>query len=555
MRPGLVVTLPVLLLGASAHGAGFYSTEFGARAIGRAGADVVNPSDGYAAWSNPAALANQKGVVLTTDGVLVQLNLEYQRTGPYSLTEQDIDVGGYRVRNRPHAEVDPVDVGLEPGDDWQDVFTSGRYPSQSTAVNKASPFVVGCSGLLGGGFDGYGHCPIVDGFLVVGERGHGVRGLTLALSAFGPPTGGYWFWDQTLATDPSKPEAERYLDDRGLDKRFTGPQRYTLIDREVLEVFYQLSGAYKLGRYLAVGAGLQWVQSGLRMRTAVSADTYGTEDPNFDAVINIDAGNPFLPSGNIGLWSNPIAGLELGLSYQLWRPVTVSGPARVDYKAPGLADFVIDDEKAVATVRFNMPAIARLGALYRLDPWFDVEAAVIWEQWSAWTHNSVEVTDLNFSVPGLPASALPAEVQPKAYQDSWGVRVGGDVDPLGAFLPGLLTLRGGVLYETSAIPDRTLDVSLIDADKWGISTGLELAYAGVHLRLAYQHRFLADRTITNSVAATIAPLGSILGYETRTAAANGVYRASFDVAAVALTIDAMQVWDFFAAPAATTGGT
>ncbi|MFH1809452.1 MAG: outer membrane protein transport protein [Pseudomonadota bacterium] len=550
MRLAPYATLLVLapLVGSNVQAAGFYATELGARAIGRAGADVVHPKDGYAVWSNPAALANQKGVSFTTDAIGVQLNLEYQRTGPFSLSESTHDYGGYRVHNRPHAEIDPSDIGLEPGDDWQRVFTTGNNPSQATVTNKASPFVLNCSAVIGDGLDGHGHCPILDGILIIGERGHGVRGLTLSLAVYGPPTGGYWFWDESLAVDPGKPEAERYIDSKGFDRRFTGPQRYILIDRDVLEAFYQFTTAYKLGRYLAVGVGLQWVQSGLRMRTAVSADTYGTEDPNYDAVINIDASNLFLPSANIGLWSNPIAGLELGLSYQLMRPVTVRGPARVDYKAPGLSDFVIDDSNAQATIRFNMPAIARLGAMYRLDPWFDVEAALVWEQWSSWTHNSVDVADLLFSVPGLDAVPMPTVIQPKAYQDTLGLRVGGDVDPLGGFLPGLLTLRGGVLYETSAIPDSTLDVSLIDAEKWGISTGVELAYAGVHLRVAYQHRFLAERTVNDTVASVIAPLGDILGYETRTAAANGVYKASFDVGAVALTLDAMEMYDYFAEP-------
>ncbi len=546
MRHAAQLTGLFLVLSTPAWGAGFYATEFGARAMGRAGADMVHPRDGYAVWHNPAALALHEGASITMDAVLVQLNLEYQRTGPYSLSEYSGDFGGYRVENHPHVELDPTDIGLNPGDDWTDVFRSGRYPSEGSVVNHGSPFVMACGDVLGGGFDGRGHCPIVDGIVVLGGRALGVPGLALSIGAYGPPTGSYWFWDESLATDPGAPEAERYLDDRGLDKRFVGPQRYVIIDRDVLEAFYQFTGAYQLSRYLAVGVGLQAVESGLRMRTAVSVDTYGTEDPAMDAVINIDAHAAYLPSGNIGVWSNPFAGLELGASYQLPRPVTVRGPVRVDYTGPGLENFEIEDSEAEATVRFNMPAIARLGALYRVDPWFDVELDFFYEQWSSWTNNTIAVKGLSFGVPGLDSVEMPPIAQPKGYQDAWSIRLGGDVDPLAALLPGLLTLRAGAMYESSAIPNNTLDVSLIDADKFGISAGLELAYMGLHLRAGYQHRFLADVEVTDTLASTIAPLGEIFGYETRTAAANGSYRASFDAVAMAFTVDAVEMYDFFA---------
>ena len=532
-----------LLIPVRATAAGFYSGDFGARGIGRSGADIVHPKDGYAVWNNPAALSLQKGISVTSDLIGVQLNLHYDRSGPFSLSEHSGDYGGYRVNNHPHADIDPTELNLDSNDDWQSVFTTGKHPSASGIDNKASPWVLACTDDGTGGLDGRGHCPISDAIAVFGERALGVKGLALSVGVFGPPTGGYWFWDESSATDPGLPDNEAYLDAHSFDTRFTGPQRYTLIDRDVLEMFYQFTMAYQINPKFAVGVGMQSVSSGLRMRTAVSADTFGSEDLNKDIVLNIKASSSGLPNANIGIWAEPWKNLEFGFSYQLPRPVMVKGPVHVDYMGPGLDGFVADDSKALATIRFNMPTITRLGALYTFAPWFDVETAMIFEQWSSWQANTVTIDNLNIGLAGMDPMALPTVVQPKAYQDTWSLRLGSDFDPLATIIPGLLTLRAGALFESSAVPKETLDVSLIDADKFGISAGIELAYMGVHLRAAYQHRFLADVIVDNTLASSIAPMGQIFGYETRTAIANGTYQASFDIGAVALTLDAVEMYD------------
>lgn len=553
MRLCKLLALLVLILPAHLFAAGFYVGEIGARGLGRAGADVVNPQDGVAMWRNPAALANQRGASLTLNSTLVWLKLEHERTGPFVFEKRDEDIGGYRISRRKHDDINPLDLGLGADDDWETVFESGTYPSKDKVENKASPFVIACPDFMGDGFDGRGHCPIAQGMLVLGERALQVKGLSIAAGGYGPPTGGYWFWDEKDG-----------VNDQGIDTRFTGPQRYVLIDREVLEAFYQLSAAYRLNRYLAVGVGLQAVESAMRMRVAVSADFYGTEDPTKDAVININAREAYIPSGNIGFWSNPILGLEIGGSLQLPRPVNIKGPVRVDYTAPGLEDFVIDDSKGTAAIRFDMPAIFRIGALYRMQPWFDAELDFVYERWSTWKNNVVKIEDLSFTVRGMdmdPVAFKPV-IQPKDFQDTYSVRLGGDVKPLAfvagfvdglpSFLSNLLTLRAGYMYETSAIPDYTLDVSIADAPKHCLGAGLGLEYAGARLNVGYQHNFLEDRTVDNTLASVIAPAAEVFGVEGSTAAANGVYRASFDLLAVDLRIDGFDVYDFVFAPADKT---
>jgi long-subunit fatty acid transport protein len=282
---------------------------------------------------------------------------------------------------------------------------------------------------------------------------------------------------------------------------------------------------------------------------AVSADTFGTEDVNKDIVVSVNARQAYLGNGNIGFWSNPIWGLELGGSYQLPRPVEGHGPVTVDYRAPGLGGFDVVGAPGQATVRFVMPAIARLGMLYRWRPWFDVEADLVIEQWSSWKSTSIEVDGIAMGIPGIEPVTFEPVIQPRDYQDSYSVRLGGDVDPLAAWWPGHLTLRAGYQFETSAIPEHTLDMSLFDAPKHIVGCGVEFGYLGLQLVLAYQHSFFNDVTVDDSWIAAIAPLGDIFGYETRTAVSNGTYRASFDLLAIGLRFNIDQTYDFFAAPA------
>ena len=66
----------------AAHAGGYYATDIGVRAYGRAGAFVARADDGTAAWYNPAGFANQDGTRMTLDAGFVRQSIFFQRMDP-----------------------------------------------------------------------------------------------------------------------------------------------------------------------------------------------------------------------------------------------------------------------------------------------------------------------------------------------------------------------------------------------------------------------------------------------------------------------------------------
>jgi len=99
-------------------------------------------------------------------------------------------------------------------------------------------------------------------------------------------------------------------------------------------------------------------------------------------------------------------------------------------------------------------------------------------------------------------------------------------------LPGgtEVTLRAGAIYESSAIPDSSLQVDFVDGPRFAGTLGFTVETHGVALTFAYAHYFQSERDITTSDAARIDPYPAppfIVG--------NGTYQTSLDAFAAELT--------------------
>jgi long-subunit fatty acid transport protein len=354
----------------------------------------------------------------------------------------------------------------------------------------------------------------------------GMDGFALGAGFFAPHAGDYQFPDNETT-------------------------RYTLIDRDLYELFYSVTLAYRFLDWLSIGGSLQGVTSGLKQQIKISADPYGNENPDSDILIELEGFQHFIPSGNFGVWSELLPGLELGSSVQLGRQVEATGPLRLLEFGPGVEELMasdgtapplveIEESNPEATVRFTMPPFYRTGLKYSMEKLFgglmgfDVELDFVYEQWSVFDHISVESKGVGFSFSGGESEPLAPIIQPKNYNDCWSVRLGGQVD----FLDRLVQLRSGIFYETAAIPDETYTVELQNGEKVGVGMGVSLQYWGVRLDLGYAHLFLADRVVgeesiihvENTAPPTLSP------GERRTRVAMGQYSASYDMLTVAVNI-------------------
>jgi long-subunit fatty acid transport protein len=522
----LIVTSSLAALAAPARGAAYYIGEIGARSTARGGANLVHPADPSAAWLNPAALSFAKGVQLDVDLSLVFLSSSFTRDC----------AGAPNGCAAPPEGVQRTYTGSD-GTSTHTYEVRGDRPPPNLETFKPGPAEPNQLGNLGSPsrFDGVtpitnqaGVQPIPRVMLSFNADALGLDGIAVGAYVFAPNNGDYAFGADT-------------------------PTRYTLIDRDLLEVYYGIAAAYRYGDWLAVGAGLQLVTAGVTQSAALSADQNSNEDPRYDITARVEVRQDFIPSGNLGVWTNPgrilgIGDLEFAGSVQLPRIVKATGPItqtfgplfQDEFITPGVIS--IDAAGAVATTEFELPPFYRVGTRYGHDLGggiaFDVEADFVYEQWSTYDHVFVSTNGVKVDFTPAddePGAELAPVVQPKDWQDAWSARVGGTV----GLFDRALEIHGGGYYETSAIPNETYSVELVCGDKVGAGIGISGKMFGVRLDVGYMHVFVFDRTVgQESIVFNGSSGDSILlaGADTRTRVAMGKYSAGFDMINVGINV-------------------
>jgi long-subunit fatty acid transport protein len=519
-----------LLTPSSARGAAYYVGEIGAKSLARGGANVVDPEDPGALWLNPAAVTRASGVQLNIDLNLVWMASAFTRDcggkaqgcAPLKKVDQRYADGKRRYlvdgkRNDPAGGTDAQSFPAEP--ESLGAFGTPSYFDGKTAVENQA-----------------GVMPIPRAMLTFNSDSFGIDGFAAGLFVYAPNSGDYKF---------------------GVDT----PTRYTLIDRDLLEVFYGLTLGYRFQNWIGVGVSLQGVSSGLKQQIALTADQYGNEDPRFDIVAELSGTQHLIPSAAFGLWSNPlqplgIGDLELGVSVQLPRFVKATGPVKIVSVGEGVQELIDADtvdikaKDATSTAEFTLPPLYRVGVKYGRDDvlgdgeklfGFDVEAAVVVEQWSVYDHLYLSTKGLTARIGTGDAEELDAVVQPKNWQDAFSVRLGGTA----ALFDSMLQIHGGAFYESSAIPNETYSIELVDGDKLGLGTGITGKLWGAALTIGYSHVFVADRVVGQESIVFNGNSGeSIFGGETRTRVAMGKYSAGFDMLNVSLNVGFDEMFGF-----------
>jgi long-subunit fatty acid transport protein len=513
-RTALVVLAATVAASAArpAAAAAYYVGEFHARSVARGGANLVNPKDPSAVWSNPAALSNAKGLQLQLDLNLVQLSSRFVRdcggvaNGCAPLSDYSRDygdgraysiVGNSRVLGENTTAAEPNVLGT-PG-------TPSYFDGQTTAVEN-NAFLQ----------------PIPRMILSLNLDTFGLDGFAVGAFVLAPSSGAYDF-----AGD--------------------APTRYSLIKRQLLEVYYGVTAAYRFQNWIAIGASLQGVTAGVDQSIKLAGDLYGNEDPTGDVEVQITGTKHFIPSAAFGLWSNPLQGLgigdiEIGLSMQLPRTVSAQGALKVNSIGQSLQDIgvQINADNATATSEFTLPAFYRAGVKYNNDNLtgddaktvsLDVEADFVYEQWSMYDHVYVKPENVTFSIGGAAPQGLAPIVQPKDWQDSWSARLGGTV----GLWDKMLELHLGGFYETAAIPNETYSIELVDSQKIGVGTGVSGTWNGIRLDVAYGHVFYQDRKIGQESQVYSGVASQAFG-EGRTRVAMGQYSASLNMLNVGLTV-------------------
>lgn len=403
----------LLALSPAARAAGFYFTDTGTRGMARAGAFVAGADDLSAQYYNPAALTQLHGPQVYINHTVFHQSVRFTRV--------DLDETGAVTQT------------------WPEVH------------NQAAPMQIPAFGV-----------------------GHDF-GLPNTYVAFG-------MWTP-MAPSMSFPH--------------DGSTSYTLKDSLTWQIWGGPSVAQRIG-WLSVGLGVHWTL----VRAEQSLNLMVCTDENFfnltiegcpsdadpatsDFQASMAMIDPFRLTGNLGLLATPTQWLKVGFSVLPPLKVRGKGSLSVDivedhWLLTGdgegnlglIASSHAEDEEV--SVRLRMPWILRGGVAVRPHPRIEVEGAAVWQRWSS--SKRIRITDVNLVLESNGSGLLPDDqvidediILPQGYRDAWSFRLGGQSE-----LSELLTLRAGAYYETSAIPTSSLSVALVDAPKWGLSTGLSV---------------------------------------------------------------------------------
>lgn len=442
MRPAAWAPLGVVLLSStSAQAAGFYVTDLGARALAVGGAFVAAPDGLTALHYNPAGLAGQPGFRAELDVALFASSFQLQRRCPCVFPERITD-------QDPTA----LDQALE----------AGFGPSESRGLQPI-PFLAASYGF-----------PWLD--------------LTIALGAYGPHGAGYDWGERSY--------------EAALDQA----QRYSLISAESLEANYQLGVAFQPLPGLRIGASFLLYQVKSEQFLHIYANTVLTpfaenvstlialEGQAFDipVALSFDA---WAPNWSVGASYTLPLGFTVGASFRGPRSVDTVG--RLSAEVPTIlsdAGIGVANGGGPVRVNFSLPAIARVGLQYSVPELLSVEAAVVWEGWSAHQRVQLYADDVRLTVGNEPPSSLGLLELDRSWRNTASLRLGART----SWLEPWLSLAAGYFYEPSAVPRQRLSGSAIDLDKHGLSLGLGTTISGLRLELSLAHVIYQDVTVGDS---------------------------------------------------------
>ncbi len=342
--------------------------------------------------------------------------------------------------------------------------------------------------------------------------------FAVALAAYGPPSIGRYQYPDPRDAGTANAAA------------LSAPQRYSLIASDNFILYPGVGAAYRIARWLDFGAVAQLRTVHVKQTQSLYVlGDLGGDLPEADAVATFDAKESARLVFGAGLIARPLEGLSIGLSGRPAVPVHATGTLDINAPLANAVGVVVSGR--AARVDLTLPADARLGLRYDRPEWM-AEFDLTWEGWGGLREMVVTPVDVVLKT-GTGANEVDNPVAPihipRHYRGSFSFRLGGERELPSSWLPSSfsLRLRAGALYETSAIPDETLQADFPNLSRGAGTLGATVRYRALAVTVGYAHFFESSRTVTSSIVARINPLGSrpfIVG--------NGQYQSSLDALAL-----------------------
>ena len=307
-------------------------------------------------------------------------------------------------------------------------------------------------------------------------------------------------------------------------------QRYASIYSASKVYIGALAVAARILPWLDLGAEFQLANASFSSRQSVASGLVSGEDPNLDAQLLLEGTNFARPSGAFGLTAHLPAGLTVGFSYQLPYRFHASGTLTADIP-PALtaAGASITGQDAVFHV--SLPWYGRFGVRLR-RPLFEVEFAGTLDGWSTYSQVRIVPQNISFKLAGT-TQQLPEILLRKDLTDAVSVRLGGEF-LAGELWPAVrgLTLRAGVLYETSAVPEERQSLDQMHWARASLSGGATFATGRWSFAAGYSHFIQPDRQVRSSTVQQVVALpGNV-----PTVVGNGDYSSQLDQISISAAV-------------------
>ena len=314
------------------------------------------------------------------------------------------------------------------------------------------------------------------------------RDLPLTVGAgFFVPFGGSAVWD---TADPVE----------GAVGAVDGVQRWYTIDGTIQSLAFSLGAAFRLeGPRLSIGLAGNLYLSKLSTIRARNSDGGDAVDPiEGRSVAEVESTDIGIGAGI--LWEAVEDALFIGLSYQ---------------SQPGFGTMVLEGnlQNLLATaaesntdivITQGLPDIIRLGGRYKISPELEARLFVDYTRWSLMenqcllgidnkdNHESICATndDGSYANADRPDDAI--QVLQRRWVDTFGARLG-----ISYWLSPEFEILVGGGFDSSAIPDETLEPALFDMDKFTATLGVSLDITdNLALTVAGTNVFYAERDTT-----------------------------------------------------------
>jgi long-chain fatty acid transport protein len=281
-----------------------------------------------------------------------------------------------------------------------------------------------------------------------------------------------------------------------------GAQRYTLVStHHSALLMLEAAVAYRISDRLAVGAGVQNLVARIRSRmvfSACPAEIFcAPEDPEFDALGEVDGTSWFSPSAILGATARPLPWLGLGAAVQLPFAVSTSGTVRVRLPSSGFFNGAhVEGDRADVSTTF--PLMVRGGVEIAPAPWLELEAGIDWEMWSQQDELRIRPRDVRVEdAAALGTYGLNDIVIPRKLKDTLALRVGLETRPIPK-VP--VTLRAGYVNETGSTRPEYLSVLTVDTDKHVLTAGLGVQVGPARIDAVVGRVIMADRTVARGTS-------------------------------------------------------